>query len=163
MNGTYFQQVSQQQQQEHRPVRTLPPSLEHSVAHSPPPPSLPHPTPHATPCNPRSLTSVDMGRSFDAPTTPSSLTAAVAAADAPASGVAAASTTTATATDNQPQQLQQQQLSVADKQLLDKLVGILTKEGKRSRARRILLDAMHIIKQQVAAPSSSSSSSSSTN
>jgi ribosomal protein S7 len=29
-------------------------------------------------------------------------------------------------------------------------VGILTKDGKKSRARRILLDAMHIIKSQLA-------------
>jgi ribosomal protein S7 len=43
-----------------------------------------------------------------------------------------------------------QQLSASDRQLLEKLVGIMTKDGKKSRARRLLLDAMHIIKQQVA-------------
>lgn len=57
--------------------------------------------------------------------------------------------TAAAAADAAPQ-LQQQQLSAADRQLLEKLVGIMTKEGKKSRARRLLLDAMHIIKQQVA-------------
>lgn len=41
-------------------------------------------------------------------------------------------------------------LSAEDRELLEKLVGIMTKEGKKSRARRLLLDAMHIIKQQVA-------------
>lgn len=48
-----------------------------------------------------------------------------------------------------PQQ-QQQQLTAADTAILEKLVGIMTKDGKKSRARRQLLDAMHIIKQQLA-------------
>jgi ribosomal protein S7 len=41
-------------------------------------------------------------------------------------------------------------LTSADKEALEKLVGILTKDGKKSRARRLLLDAMHIIQQQLA-------------
>ncbi|WIA41515.1 hypothetical protein OEZ86_008886 [Tetradesmus obliquus] len=53
------------------------------------------------------------------------------------------------------QQQQQQQpgrepLTAADAEALDKLVGLLTKDGKKSRARRLLLDAMHIIQQQLA-------------
>jgi ribosomal protein S7 len=31
--------------------------------------------------------------------------------------------------------------------VLNKLVGCLTKEGKRSKANRILLDSLHIIRQ----------------
>lgn len=54
----------------------------------------------------------------------------------------------------QPQQSQrhqqQQQLTAADKESLEKLVGIMTKDGKKSRARRQLLEAMHNIKQQLA-------------
>jgi hypothetical protein len=41
-------------------------------------------------------------------------------------------------------------LTASDRALLDKLVGIMTKDGKKSRARRILLDAMHIIKRELA-------------
>ncbi|WIA21217.1 hypothetical protein OEZ85_000460 [Tetradesmus obliquus] len=41
-------------------------------------------------------------------------------------------------------------LTAADAEALDKLVGLLTKDGKKSRARRLLLDAMHIIQQQLA-------------
>jgi hypothetical protein len=41
-------------------------------------------------------------------------------------------------------------LTSADREALEKLVGILTKDGKKSRARRLLLDAMHIIQQQLA-------------
>jgi ribosomal protein S7 len=41
-------------------------------------------------------------------------------------------------------------LMSADREALEKLVGILTKDGKKSRARRLLLDAMHIIQQQLA-------------
>lgn len=54
------------------------------------------------------------------------------------------------AADQQQQQQQRAPLTASDRQLLEKLVGIMTKEGKKSRARRILLDAMHVIKQQVA-------------
>lgn len=43
-----------------------------------------------------------------------------------------------------------QPLTASDAEALEKLVGILTKDGKKSRARRILLDAMHVIKQQLA-------------
>jgi len=43
----------------------------------------------------------------------------------------------------------QQQLTATDRDVLEKLVGIMTKDGKKSRARRILLEAMHIINQQV--------------
>jgi ribosomal protein S7 len=41
-------------------------------------------------------------------------------------------------------------LTSADREALEKLVGILTKDGKKSRARRLLLDAMAIIQQQLA-------------
>jgi ribosomal protein S7 len=43
----------------------------------------------------------------------------------------------------------QQQLTATDRDVLEKLVGIMTKDGKKSRARRILLEAMQIINQQV--------------
>lgn len=43
----------------------------------------------------------------------------------------------------------QQQLAAADKEVLEKFVGILTKDGKKSRARRLLLDAMHIMKHHL--------------
>jgi ribosomal protein S7 len=59
-------------------------------------------------------------------------------------------TASAAAADDDAAPQQQQQLSASDRQLLEKLVGIMTKDGKKSRARRLLLDAMHIIKQQVA-------------
>jgi ribosomal protein S7 len=48
------------------------------------------------------------------------------------------------------QQAGREPLTAADKEALEKLVGILTKDGKKSRARRLLLDAMHIIQQQLA-------------
>jgi ribosomal protein S7 len=48
------------------------------------------------------------------------------------------------------QQVSRDALTAADKEALEKLVGILTKDGKKSRARRLLLDAMHIIQQQLA-------------
>jgi Ribosomal protein S7p/S5e len=41
-------------------------------------------------------------------------------------------------------------LSQDDAAVLNKLVGVLMKDGKKARARRILVDAMHIIKQQLA-------------
>lgn len=42
-------------------------------------------------------------------------------------------------------------LTAADKRMLSKLVGCLTKDGKRNKAEKMLLDAMHIIKAQLAA------------
>jgi ribosomal protein S7 len=41
------------------------------------------------------------------------------------------------------------QLSAYDKETLDKLVGCLTKDGKKSRAQRMLVDAMHTIKENM--------------
>jgi ribosomal protein S7 len=41
-------------------------------------------------------------------------------------------------------------LTTADREALEKLVDILTKDGKKSRARLLLLDAMAIIQQQPA-------------
>lgn len=40
-------------------------------------------------------------------------------------------------------------LDASDKRKLSKLLGCLTKKGKKSKAERILLDAMHIIKSQL--------------
>jgi ribosomal protein S7 len=57
---------------------------------------------------------------------------------------------TAAAAAAEQQQPGREALTAADKEALEKLVGILTKDGKKSRARRLLLDAMHIIQQQLA-------------
>eukprot|EP00877_Chromochloris_zofingiensis_P010186 jgi/Chrzof1/5420/Cz16g02110.t1 len=40
-------------------------------------------------------------------------------------------------------------LDAQSKKTLQKLVGVLTKEGKKSRAQNVLIDAMHIIKQEL--------------
>jgi ribosomal protein S7 len=42
-------------------------------------------------------------------------------------------------------------LTAADRRTLSKLVGCLTKAGKKSKAQNILLEAMHIVKAQLAA------------
>uniref|UniRef100_A0A383WCL3 Uncharacterized protein n=1 Tax=Tetradesmus obliquus TaxID=3088 RepID=A0A383WCL3_TETOB len=68
----------------------------------------------------------------------------------PKLGSAAAAGTAAQQQQQQQQQPGREPLTAADAEALDKLVGLLTKDGKKSRARRLLLDAMHIIQQQLA-------------
>jgi hypothetical protein len=36
-----------------------------------------------------------------------------------------------------------------DRKILAKLIGVLTKKGRKSKARKTVLEAMHIIKQQL--------------
>ncbi len=52
--------------------------------------------------------------------------------------------------DDAAPQVVSSSLDADAKRTLDKLVGCLTKKGKKSKAQGILLEAMHIIKGQLA-------------